>query len=159
MKRLTVIAVVAAVGLVACSGSPAPVAHPSASPSVSIDTTSPPMPTASPDSTIPVGPPGKLMVRTHAVGAKVVPVAAAIGAKTTLRFTCTGGGTVSITDHTGREILTTSGCSLGVIYTVSWMGKLHDVRTVRVGVSATTSWALDMWNGNPAVKLAGPATA
>jgi hypothetical protein len=160
-----VLAVAVAVGLTACSGSPAPSSHPSASPSVSIDTTSPPLPSESPSS-VPIlpGPPGTLLTAAHGTGMKVITVAhplPQVGTKLTLRVTCSGTGTVTITDATGGLILGTGGCAQGVVFTSAWKRTSHDGRTIKIRVNPTTIWAVDLWNGNPAVRIAGstPATA
>jgi hypothetical protein len=110
----------------------------------------------------PVGPPGTLLGSGRGTGTGVVIVSHSLpknGTEVTLRITCLGTGKVWITDQTGGEILGTAGCGKGVVYSSGWKKTSHDGRVIHVEVSPATVWAVDLWEGNPPVKVQGPLGA
>ena len=155
-----VLVAIAVAGLVACNSSSSSTRPPlpSASSTATIDRPAPASPSQAPKQAY-AGPPGSLLTRAHGTGVTVVKVLRLTGSRLTVRFTCVGTGTVTITDATGGLILGIGGCQRGVIYSSAWSRTRHDGHTIKITVDPTTIWALDLWNGNPVVTLTGPVTA
>ena len=166
MRRIALVMVSVAVGLVGCTSSPpAPTRPPVTSPSYAATAPTPPSQAPSPGGPSPeptlVGPPGTLLIRTEGTGPQTVtlPRSPALGSRLTVRFTCVGAGRTRVSDHTGGLIEATAGCQRGVVYSSAWSSTERDGRTVQVTVSTGTRWALEVWLGNPAITFVGPAVA
>jgi hypothetical protein len=96
----------------------------------------------------PIGATGSLLASGNGTGTGVVPARTArVGAKLTLRLTCSGPGTVRVTDADGGLIMATGGCRQGVVFSSQWAATAHDRSFVRVQVASATSWAVEVWSG------------
>lgn len=94
---------------------------------------------------------GTLLGRAQSIGRGSVRLRSVprLGSEVTLRLSCSGPGRVWITDRTGGEVMGTSGCQLGVIYSVGWHTTADDGRTIFIAVDPTTQWVVDVWLGLP----------
>jgi hypothetical protein len=106
----------------------------------------------------PTGGPGTLLVSAVGVGSKAIALASVPreGSRLTVRMTCLGRGKVLIKNQSGDEILETGGCAAGVIYSSSWASTLRDGRRFSLSFDSATRWVVDVWLGDPALKLVPP---
>ncbi len=98
---------------------------------------------------------GRLLGRTQGSGPGQVHLGTVprIGSDVTLRLSCSGPGKVWITDRTGGEIMGTSGCQLGVVYSVGWRTTSRDGSAISIAVNPATQWIVDVWLGTPPARV------